>query len=100
MKLTIKERLQLAMILPKQASVLEMILVKELGRKIVLTSLEIEEFEIKETEKGIVWKGDKELELSLTSSEINILKECVKKLDDEKLVNLDNLDLCVKINNL
>ena len=88
------------MILPKQASVLEMILVKELGRKIVLTSLEIEEFEIKETEKGIVWKGDKELELSLTSSEINILKECVKKLDDEKLVNLDNLDLCVKINNL
>ena len=100
MKLTIKERIQLSSMLPKQAGMIEMILVREMTQRITLTSKEIEEYKIIENEKGIFWTGDIEIDVEFNPSEIKILKESVKKFDEDKLITLDNLDLCVKINNL
>ena len=53
--------------------------------------------------KGVIsWNINKDLgkEVEFKHDEIGILKSAVKKLDEEKKVNVSNLDICLKINNL
>lgn len=102
MKLNIKERMAILQMLPETGSLVEMIDVMEIVKKIRLEKEEKDNVEFKETRGAISWNASKDVgkEIEFKHEEISILKTAVKKLDEEKQVNVANLDICIKINNL
>ena len=99
MKLTIKDRLNFGILYPQQGNILTQLLVKSIAEKVELEQDEIKEIELKQEENQLTWEQDKakELEVEFTEAEINLLKEQVKLLDEKKEIALQNLDLCLKI---
>lgn len=102
MKLNIKDRLVIIQILPQTGSISEMVDVMEIVKKVRLSAEEKVEINYVETSNSASWNAavdqGKDIEFSL--DELNILRSAVKKLDEEKQINISNLDLCLKINKL
>lgn len=102
MKLNVKERLAILQMLPECGSITEMVDMMEIVKKVRITSEEKDEINYKEAGNVITWDMSKDLgiDIEFKHDEVNILKLAVKKLDEEKRVNMSNLDICLKINNL
>lgn len=99
MKLTIKDRIVLSGLYPKEGDMLTQILIREIGEKTRIGSEEAKEIELKTSAVGVTWNVSKatEKEIEFTNSELRLLKERVSKLDKEKKITQEMLDLCVKI---
>ena len=102
MQLNIKNRLLIVNLLPKEGSILEQQMCKEIGTKVELSPELIEHIELKKDENNIHWNAEKEeiLEVCFSAPEVSILKGIVEKLDKEGKVNPENLDLCLEIKKL
>jgi len=99
-KLNIKDRLIMPDLLPSQSSMVEQITVRAILKKIELTSDEVDKWGIRDISGGrIEWDATKvkEIEYEFNKAEIQLLKNGVDRLNDEKKVTQQNLDLCEKI---
>ncbi len=99
MKLTIKDRMLISQLYPKEGNLISQILVKDISKKVKITQEDIDKYEIKSDKGSINWnlKKEKEIEVDFTDKEIELLKEQVEKLDKENKITQDNLELCLKI---
>jgi len=86
MKLKILERLLMLDILPKEGSFVTLKIVRKLREKVSFTEKEIKDFEITQNEKNVSWniKIDSEIEKEFSDMETDMIKEKLKRLDDEK----------------
>lgn len=100
MKLSIKDRLLIGQLLPKQGKRIEMIIAQSIIESINFTSKEITDFEIKDVDGGGVrWNTAKSIEADFpfTTEQLDLLKVGIKKLDDEAQFTIDLLPLYDKI---
>lgn len=102
MNLSVKERLSILQMLPQSGSILEMVDIMEIAKKVRLTSEEKDKIEYKEKDASVTWNvaKDEGKEIEFSHEEVTILKSSVKRLDEERKVNPSNLDICLKINSL
>lgn len=102
MNLTVRERLEIVQMLPQNGSIMEMIDIMSILKKIRLTQEEKTQIKYKELDNKIMWDASESLEkdITFTHEEITILKDSVHRLDKNKEVNPSNLDICIKINQL
>lgn len=89
MELSIKDRLYLPALLPKEGNFCEFNTKKSILRKIEISGKERQEIDLKENQdtKRIEWDVDKEVPLVLefTSEEMGYLKQSFEKISDEQL---------------
>lgn len=102
MELKIRDRIAIMDMLPKTGSIMEMVDIMGIIKKVRIEQEEKIQLNYKESNGIISWdiEFDKGKSVNFTFEELSILKESVKKLDSEKLVNAANLDICLKINSL
>jgi len=100
MKLTIKDRLVIGNLYPKEGDILTQLLVKSIKEKVRITEEEIKEIQLRKFPNGnISYQTDraKELLVDFTEDELTVLKQQVEKLDKQKKVTQSLVDLCIKI---
>lgn len=89
MEVTIKDRLYIPVILPKEGNFKDFNHKKEILRKIEITQSEREQIDLKEnTENGrIEWDVNKEtpLHVEFSTDEISYLQRACEKISDEQL---------------
>jgi hypothetical protein len=98
------ERLVIEQILPTQGTILEQIAVKEITALVGIKTEEFKIFGLQQNEnKQLSWDKNKiktEKEFAFNEEHIKVLKMGVTLADKEKRVNAQNLELCIKINQL
>lgn len=100
MKLTLKERLVIPNLYPQKGSLVSQITIRDINEKIKVDKDEIKKVGLKPNPRGgLTWdkKKAKDKNIDFTEVEVNFLKDQVKRLDKEKNVTPDMLDLCLKI---
>lgn len=103
MILKIKERLILLQILPTQGSLSEMVEIMDLAKQLKLNDEEKNSVSFNEDSKGnITWDIDKDpnIDITISSDMIKILKETINKLDKDKKITPQLVDLAIKITKL
>lgn len=99
MRLTVKDRLKISDILPREANIMTQSVVREIIAKVTITQDEQKVYGMASTPNGWSWDStkaqDKDVEFSAV--ELGVLKAGVEKIDKENQVTLDLLDLCIKI---
>ena len=101
MLLTFKNRLVTKMIFSQQGNIIEQQIIKEILDKVCLKADELKESGIVSTASGSSWndeivkKYDKEIDF--TKLEVELMQREVERLDREKKVTQDLLELCLKI---
>ena len=100
--LSVKDRLMLQGVLPQSGDLISQTIVKDIQDKIRITQQEMTEGEFRAEKESIMWNPlkVKEVEFDFTNAEVNTLKDAVKKLDEEKKITMENIELCLKINQL
>ena len=99
----IKERLILLQILPTQGSLSEMGEIMDLAKQLNLNDEEKNSVSFNEDSKGnITWDIDKDpnIDITISSDMIKILKETINKLDKDKKITPQLVDLAIKITKL
>ena len=97
MKLSLKNRLLLDAMLPKEGKFETLIVISDIRKKITITQKEVVDFEIKSLDSGGIGWNEKGIkaELDVEFSEIEsseIAKVLKKKSEDEKL-SMDDVEL-------
>ena len=104
LSLGLKDRLNVERLFPSEGSILEQLIIKEISSKVKITSDEVAKYELKTVDDGrsLVWNKDKEeeVEIELTTEQCELLKEQVRKLDQDKKVTAELLGLCLAIRDL
>lgn len=97
MKLSVVDRLILLDILPHQGKIITMQNIQALKNNLTFTPLEINEWGIKDTERGVTWNNKiKEIDIEITPQQEEILKTEIKNLDAEQKITLIMLDTIKK----
>ena len=99
----IKERIILLQILPTQGSLSEMVEIMDLAKQLKLNDEEKNSVSFNEDSKGnITWDIDKDpnIDITISSDMIKILKETINKLDKDKKITPQLVDLAIKITKL
>ena len=99
----IKERLILLQILPTQGSLSEMVEIMDLAKQLKLNDEEKNSVSFNEDSKGnITWDIDKDpnIDITISSDMVKILKETINKLDKDKKITPQLVDLAIKITKL
>lgn len=101
-ELSIKDRLVLVSILPVQGKMVDLVEVMDLIRLIRLTDTEKAEIGYKESERRVLWDITKETprEFEINFEQLRIIKESIKKMDDEGKIDLSTLNTCLKFSKL
>lgn len=88
--------------LPDSGSICDMLDIMEIIKKIRVEQEEKDRVSYCESKGVVTWNvsADTGKEVEFKHEEISILKAAVKKIDEEKKVNMSNLDICLKINSL
>jgi hypothetical protein len=103
MKLGIKERLILIGTLPEKGSMESQIRVRNIRKKLEISSKEVDEINLKTNEGGgLQWNGEMEKIKNVTflDGEKQVLKDAVKGLDEKEEITVHNLDLCEMISKM
>ena len=102
MKLTIKDRIVLPEILPQQGNMIEMLVADSITKKTRFTAREVTDFKLCQKGETLTWDEnvDTDVEIDFEQSEVNLLKEQLRKLDEEKRISNRIFGLCVKIRDL
>lgn len=79
-----------------------MVDIMEIVKKSRLTAQEKLDVDFKETANSAMWNIAKDLgvDINFTLDELSVLKAAVKKLDQEKGITANNLEICLQINSL
>lgn len=90
MKLNIPERLTLVNMLPEKGNFETMTTIDALQVLLYPSEKEVKEFEIKSTDKSIMWnaKGTEPVEIEFTESQTEYFKDLFKKKSEEKELTL------------
>lgn len=102
MELNIKDRLTFNFLFPQAGNIITQTLIKEISKKVTLLQDEIEKIELKTVEGNRLQWNEKEImpkEIVFGKTELEFLKQQVERLDKEKKITQDSLDLCLKIKN-
>ena len=101
MELTIKERLLISSLYPRESSLTTQTIIKDITQKVGIGQEEQEAIELKQMPNGYTWNEDKVTvsEIVFTDAELNVLKDQVARLDAEKKITQQLVDLCLKIKN-
>lgn len=100
MRLSYLERLLIGNLYPKEGDILTQLLVKSIKEKVKLTKEEIKKIGLQKYPNGKLRyesKKEKEIKINFTEDELKLLKEQVNRLDEQKKVTQELLNLCVKI---
>ena len=98
MKLTVKDRIVMAGLYPKESNIISQVMIRDIDQKARMTQEDIEKFGIMNDNGLIKWNGKaKDIEVEFSQAEIKFLQEQVERLDRENKINQDILDLCLKI---
>ena len=102
MKLNIKDRLVILNLLPNRGSILELTEAINIANQIKLSDEEKEAINYTVSGNNVYWDVNKsiEIDVDLNQDQINLLKNKIKELDSKKLITVDILNTCLKINNL
>lgn len=102
MKLNVKDRLVILNLLPNQGSILELTEAINIANRIKLSDEEKEAVDYKVNGNNVYWDVNKniEIDVDLNQDQITLLKNKVKELDSKKVITIDILNTCLKINNL
>lgn len=97
--LTFKERLLLPKIFPQRATLEEQLIVRDIIIRFAVTEEEKKELNFRRTPQGWIWDTDKEkcMDSGFTNKEVNFLLAQLKRLDTERAVTQDLVELCLKI---
>lgn len=101
MELTIIERIILQNALPKEWAYLELLVVKSISSKVVITWEEVKEFCIESTDNGGIvikkqWREEYLVKYELEPSEVSIISGVLKKLDEQKKLDMSTISLYEK----
>lgn len=98
-KLTVKDRLVLAGLLPETGNLATMRIVHDLRMAVGIDEAEFQDLQIQETDGRLQWSqkqeaiaGPKSIEIGAKGQEI--VRAALKKLDDEEKLAADHLELC------
>lgn len=100
MKLTIKDRIVITQLFPKESDLKEMAYCKEIKEKVFMSSEEMDSIDFRILENGgMAWDDEKcvDKEIDFTIKEISFLDSQVDRLDLEKKITLDIVDICKTI---
>lgn len=99
MKLNLKERLVIDGILPVEGNFITMVIKTDIANKLKTTQEEVKELEVEFNNGLIKWNisKDVEKEFDLTELESNLIKDSLKKLDDNGKLNDDTFLIYKKI---
>lgn len=103
MKFTVKERIGISNVIPQSGSIDKQMIARDILQKAEFTDDERTIINLQRHPDGrISWNPSRESlkEIELTDVEIALLKNQVKELDEQELINQDTLDICLKINAL
>lgn len=96
--LSIKERLILPSIFPKESDIMTMTIVEDINSKIKLSQSELTDINFKTENNSYIWDKELEFEVTLSDAEVKVIKESLKKLDEEKKITSDVLSIYKKFN--
>lgn len=98
LSLSVKDRLAFRELFPQQGNILSQVLVRDIAEKVQLTQAEIKKIDLKATGNAFSWNPKaKAVSIVFTNAEMTFLREQVDRLDKEKKVTVDMLELCLKI---
>lgn len=101
MNLTVKDRIVMSQLYPKQGNLISQVLVRDINKKIMLEQDEIKDidFQVREDGRSYIWneKKAKDKDVDFTEAEIDLLKKEVENLDKDNKITQDVLDVCLKI---
>ena len=102
MQLSFKDRVIMSLLLlPKESNITDQIICKDIAKKIEISQEERELVNLTTSERGgLTWEPTKEpapREIEFSAAELDLLRKSVTKLDEEKKVSADILDLCLMI---
>ena len=101
MKMTIKDRMVIGALLPREGSILVQSVIKSINDKTVLKEEELKAIKITKTKTGYSWNEKLAekivVDIDLSDAEVAFLKQQVAKKDKEQTITPDILDLCLKI---
>jgi len=97
--LTVRDRLLIGQLYPKEAGLTEQTVVRDISRKVEISQAEQKKIGLKPMPQGFTWdeKKEKVLQVELTETELNLLKDQVTKLDTDKKITQPLVELCLKI---
>lgn len=99
MVLSVKERFLMGVLYPRESDLVTQILVKDIKSKAEISQKEMKMIDFKQVSTGFQWdvKKAKDKNVDFTEAEVNLLKEQVERLDKEKKITTELVDLCLKI---
>lgn len=98
MELNIKERLAMTTLLPQEGNMITLVLAKDIKNKIELTQELIKEVNFRVQGTSYVWDADKKVpDVEFTKEEIKLLQDRIELLEKEEKLQLENINLYVKI---
>lgn len=97
MQLTLLDRIIIRSILPIEGNIKSLIIIKDIVKKVELLQDEVKKFDLQANEKGnLTWNKtgmEASFDISFTELETNEIKLCLQKLDREKKINVDMLNV-------
>lgn len=96
----VSDRLILGSLLPKESSIIEMILVKSIKEKIVFSQEELDKLDIRKVGiDSIVCNENvvRDKKISFTEAESELMKSHINMLDSQKKISSDQLSICLKL---
>ena len=101
-ELNVKDRLVVISMLKPTGSLLDMVVAFDIVKKLRFTEEEKREIGYREEGGKIMWdySAERSREFQLTYDEIKIIKEAVNTLDEEKKIDFNNLETCLKFSKL
>lgn len=100
LKLDGKERFVFPSLLPVTGSRFKLNMSKEIAQRVEVKPEEMEEYGAKRTQVGVSWNDEKikaQKPFKFQMSEIKLIQENIKKLDEDEKLNVDNLDLAERL---
>lgn len=101
MKMSIKDRMVLPDLYPPRGDFPQQLFIREIRKKTELSLKEMEYYEFRHEGGRVFWDEEKAkddfLDVNLSHSELTFLNEQIDRMDREKAITQDNLDLCIKL---
>lgn len=98
MKFSIKDRLFFIQKIGEEQGMIKSIIRNSLVNKLNLSIEEIEDNNVRETEKGVEWSNPNYTkDIELYKSELDILRPIVESMDENGEIDFSNIDICSQI---
>lgn len=95
MKFKILDRILLLNLLPQQADIVTLRIIKDIKERVELSAKEMEEVKMEQVEASLKWSPEKDIskEIELSEVETKLIKEKLKEANDNKKLTLQHVPL-------